>query len=66
MMGDWRRVCPVRVEPVLTWVTSLNSLLYPTLQVLQAELEKQQQHVNSLQNMVVVVDENNSETGEYE
>ena len=33
------------------------------LQTLQEELELQQEQVNSLQNMVVVVDENNSESG---
>ena len=30
---------------------------------MQEEMEKQQEYVNSLQNMVVVVDETNSDTG---
>ncbi len=34
------------------------------LQKLQEELEEQQLHVNSLQNMVVVVDESNTDSGE--
>ncbi len=34
-------------------------------QKLQEELEDQQEHVNSLQNMVVVVDESNTDSGRY-
>lgn len=33
------------------------------VQLLQEEVERQQEQVNSLQNMVVVVDETNSEEG---
>lgn len=64
-LGEWLQSMEQRIEEQGLVSADLEALHRQIEQhkELQDEMEQQQEHVNSLQNMVVVVDESNSESG---
>ena len=62
--ADFWNMCDVSIWFYIFKKPQIRSKVIVCFQELQAELEVQQEHVNGLQNMVVVVDDASSDTGQ--